>query len=50
MEFYELIKKLTQSICAGNSRAVADCFCDDGIYDDDHRRGIIQPPSPPLAG
>jgi len=34
MEFYELITKLTQSVCQGNSRAVADCFCDDGIYDD----------------
>ena len=26
--------KLTQSVCRGNSRAVADCFCDNGIYDD----------------
>ena len=34
MEFYELITKLTQSVCGGNSRAVAECFCDDGVYDD----------------
>ena len=26
--------KLTQSVCRGNFRAVADCFCDNDSYDD----------------
>ena len=34
MEFGALMRKMVDAACAGDGERVADCFLEDGVYDD----------------